>query len=384
MLFTPDGSEVDWHVGYGPPPEKYQEQIEKSLKGVDTFKSLSDLYAKDPKNLEVIFKLAGKQDDRYRTEKAVELYKQIVALDPEGKGGTTEYGGGRGGSAEKVSYTRYAEFNIGVSALSARPPDPGPMRAFLKKYPDGQMTKDAYGRMSGYFGRTAPKGEAAKFFEEYTAKYPQDVAPLTAWVQRILFDKEPIDKGIELALKAMELQKAVPRPSGPPPEKAVPMMPGANLALNLGRLYGLKGDKAKAVDTIDAAAKEIGDNARMLPTVAQTYLEVGAEDKALALYGPDYAKKNEASATALGGYASFWARQGKNLDSALAAAQKAVAAAPDTSANWITLGNVYVKLKNAPEAVKAAEKALEVAPASMKAVIQKQAEQLKSQAASIK
>ena len=51
MLFAPDGSEVDWHVGYGPPPEKYQEQVEKSLKGVDTFKSLSDQYAKNPKNL---------------------------------------------------------------------------------------------------------------------------------------------------------------------------------------------------------------------------------------------------------------------------------------------------------------------------------------------
>jgi len=380
MLFAPDGSEVDWHVGYGPPPEKYQERIDNSLKGVDTFKSLSGLYAKDPKNLEVLFKLAGKQDDLYRTEKAAEFYRQIIALDPEGKGGTTDYQG------EKVSFTQYAEFNLGAGAMSARPPDPAVLQAFIKKYPSGAMVKDAYMQLSrAYYAQTAPKDQAAVFYAEYAGKYPQDIPALTAWVLRILLDKEPVDKGIELALKVLELQKAAPRPAGgAPAEKAVPMVPGASMALNLGRLYGLKGDKAKALETVDAAAKDIGDNARMIPTVAQAYLDIGAEDKALALYGPEFAKKNEANATALSGYASFWTRQDKNMDGALAAAQKAVALAGDVYANWMTLANVHLRMKNAAEAVKAADKALEVAPAAGKAVVQKQVELLKARAAAIK
>jgi tetratricopeptide (TPR) repeat protein len=379
MLFAPDGSEVDWHVGYGPPPEKYQEQVEKSLKGVDTFKSLSDQYAKNPKNLEVIFKLAGKQDDLYRTEKAAELYRQVVALDPEGKGGTTDFQG------EKVSYAQYAEFNLGSTAASARPPDPAPMTAFIKKYKAGAMVKEAYMRLSrAYYAQAASKGDAAKFYQEYVGLYPQDVPAMTAWVQRILLDKEPVDKGIELALKVIEAQKAAPRPSGAPAEKAVPIVPGAAMVLNLGRLYALKGDKAKALETVDAAAKDIGDNARMVPTIAQAYLDIEAGDKALAIYGPDFAKNNEANATALSGYASFWSRQDKNLESALAAAQKSVSLAGDVPANWLTLGNVYLRMKNAAEAVKAADKALEVAPEAQKAMIQKQVETLKSRAAAIK
>ena len=385
VLFDPDGSMVDWHVGYDPPAEKYLEQIEKSLKGIDTFKSLSDQYAKDPENLDVIFKLAGKQNDLYRTEKAAELYKQIVALDPEGKGGMTEYGGGRGEAPEKVSYTQYAEFNIGTAALSSRPPDPAALQAFIKKYPEGLIVRDSYQRLSGvYYQRTASKEEAAKFYEEFAGRFPKLISPLTAWVQRILQDKEPVDKGIELALKAIEMQKAAPRPTGAAAERAMPMIPGASMSLNLGRLYGLKGDKAKAVETIDAAAKDAGDNARMLPSIAQAYIDIGAEDKALALYGPEFVKKNIGRAASLSPYASFWARQEKNLDSALEAAKKAVELGPENPMGWITLGTVYVKLKNAAEAVKAADKALEVAPPAQKAVIQRQVDQIKSQAAAIK
>ena len=385
VLFDPDGSMVDWHVGYDPPAEKYLEQIEKSLKGIDTFKSLSDQYAKDPENLDVIFKLAGKQNDLYRTEKAAELYKQIVALDPEGKGGMTEYGGGRGEAPEKVSYTQYAEFNIGTAALSSRPPDPAALQAFIKKYPEGLIVRDSYQRLSGvYYQRTASKEEAAKFYEEFAGRFPKLISPLTAWVQRILQDKEPVDRGIELALKAIEMQKAAPRPTGAAAERAMPMIPGASMSLNLGRLYGLKGEKAKAVETIDAAAAESGDNARMIPSIAQAYIDIGAEDKALALYGPEFVKKNIGRAASLSPYASFWARQEKNLDSALEAAKKAVELGPENPMGWITLGTVYVKLKNAAEAVKAADKALEVAPPAQKAVIQRQVDQIKSQAAAIK
>jgi tetratricopeptide (TPR) repeat protein len=373
---------IDWFVGYSPPPEKYKAQVEQALKGIDTFQSLSAAYAKDPKNVEVLFKLAGKQDALSRTDKAAELYKQIVALDPEGKAGAADYQG------EKASYTELAEFNLGLAALVARPParpDPEPLRAFTKKYPDARIVKDAYLRLSSVFYlRAAPQDQAAKFYEEYVGRFPQDVPALSAWVQRIIQDKWPIDKGIELALKAIEIQKASPPPPPGTKPPAVPMMPGASMSLNLGRLYALKGDKAKALETVDAAAKEIGDNARMIPAIAQAYLDIGAEDKALAIYGPEFLKKNIGNAAQLGPYASFWTRQEKNLESALEAAKKAVELAPDNPMGWTTLGNVYLRMKNAAEAVKAADKAVEVAPAAQKAIVQRLADQIKSKAASIK
>ncbi len=161
-------------------------------------------------------------------------------------------------------------------------------------------------------------------------------------------------------------------------------MGGSPLELNLARLYALKGDKAKAEAMVDEAAKAAGDNARMLPGVAQAYLDIGAEDKALAFYGPEFLKKNMANAQALSGYAMFWSRQDKNLDSALEAAKKNAELAPANYAGWATLAQVYIKLKNAPEAVKAADKALEVAPAAQKANVQRVVDQIKTQAAAIK
>jgi hypothetical protein len=71
---------IDWFVGYSPPAGKYKTQIEQALKGVDTFKSLSARYAKDPANIEVNFELARKQADLSRADQAAEHDKRILAV----------------------------------------------------------------------------------------------------------------------------------------------------------------------------------------------------------------------------------------------------------------------------------------------------------------
>ncbi|MCX6561345.1 MAG: hypothetical protein NTZ26_12630 [Candidatus Aminicenantes bacterium] len=389
MFFDGSGEAVDWILGYDPPADKFKDQVDNILKGEGTYKSLMLAFAKDPNAVETVFKLARKYEDRYDQVKAAEFYKKVVALDPDGKKGTTLYEPGQPGVSEKVTYTKYAEFNIGIAALGTRPADPAAMLAFVKKYPGGEMVKTAYARLSGaYFARTAPKDQAATFYAEYAARFPNDAMPLTAWVQRILQDKEPVDKGIELAKAAIAMSKSSAAPQGAVPG-TVMVGPGgvimnSSLELNLARLYALKGDKAQAVATVDAAIKTAGDNARALTSFAQAYLDIGAEDKALACYGPDFLKKNLANATVLTPYASFWARQEKNLDSALEAAKKAAELTPDNFVAWTSMAQVYVKMKNGAEAIKAADKALAVAPAAQKANVQRMVDQIKTQAAAIK
>ncbi|MCX6574819.1 MAG: tetratricopeptide repeat protein [Candidatus Aminicenantes bacterium] len=363
MILEPDGTEVDWFVGYSPPPEKYKEQVEKALQGIDTFQSLSAQYAKEPKNVEVISELASKYSRRNKPEKAVELFKQVVALDPEGKQGTTEF------NNEKVTYTQNAEYNLGTTAISGRAPDVAPLQAFVKKYAGGVLVKEAYRRMSGYYNRTARKEEATRFFEEYTTRFPQDAEAYGAWVIRIISDKDPLDKGITLAQKAIDLtRKAI----GQTKET-----PRGNPYQNLAQLYLLKGDKAKAAETADEMLKfaaslpspsgpmsgtAMSPVLMAAPMAARIYVEAGYPDKALATYGPEFMKKIMENSSMLGRYAQFWSDQGQNLESALEATKKAIALTPDSYSPWNTMGQIYLKQKNYDEALKAAEKALSLAP----------------------
>ena len=48
MILDPDGSEVDWHLGYSPPAEEFHKKIDKSYRGIDTYKYYAGLYARNP------------------------------------------------------------------------------------------------------------------------------------------------------------------------------------------------------------------------------------------------------------------------------------------------------------------------------------------------
>ena len=398
MFLGPDGAEVDWVVGYGPPPEKFQEELAKIVAGGETYKDLSAAYAKNPKNAATVFKLALKWAYRYDTPKSLALYKEVVALDPEGKAGnyTNEY------TKVTVPYTEYAALQLAAGGISGSSPSAKPLRDFMAKYPKSPLMKDAYGRMANYYGRTAPKEEAEAFFEEYAAKYPENPAILDQWLARIIRDKGPYEKGVELAEK---IQKARRGPSIPDPNQ------------NVAELYLLKGDKEKADDVYgkgfmenqvfylaynmisyanywlrkdankesalamaEKALAMVPDNSFFMQQVAAIYLKLNQDDKALALFGPAFVQKKMGDASALNEYAWFWAGKGKNLDSALIAAQKAVELKPKQYYIWDTLGAVYGKLKNTAAAVKAMEKAIELAPEATKATYRRNLEKIKAEA----
>jgi tetratricopeptide (TPR) repeat protein len=384
LLLDGEGAEVDWSVGYDPPAEKFQELLEKmKAGGPETYKGLAAAYAKNPKDVPTLFKLAQKWADRYDDVKSAEKYRELIALDPDGKTGTTDY------QKEKVSYTELAEFNLGQNALRSRPPDPTPLQAFLKKYKDGQIAKDAYARLAQtYYGRTAPKDEAAKFFEEYAGRYPEDPQVLGSYVRRIIADKDNLDKGLQLAQKAVDLAKG--------PAKG-------QMLQSLAQIYLLKGDKAKAAETAEEILKVAaasapgmvasipagsgeapparGDMSAM--NAARIFVDADKLDRALAVFGPEYLKKNLEKGPALASYVTFWLGQGKNLESALEAAQKGVALTPNSYTGWNSLSQINLKLKKYDDALKAAEKALEIAPAQppqIKDNIMKSIDQIKAAA----
>ena len=398
MMLASDGSEIDWHVGYGPPPEKFQEKIDKSLKGIDTFKSLSERYAKDPKNIEVVFKLAQKVDDRHSPydpqgrEKILKLYNEVLALDPEGKLGTTDY------DEKKVTFTEYAEFSIGTLAYRSDKRDPEPLKAFLKKYPQSPMLRDAYMYLALYYMNFGSKEESTKFFEDYVSKYPEEPYALSYYIQRIIRDKDNLDRGIELAKKINEIMKYNTAP---------------RYTKNLAELYILKGEPEKAdeaygkdfmegkinsvsfdlvdyanfwvnqnkntesaINMAENAVKLNPDSSYILQQAAGIYCKLNKPEKALEIYGPEFIKKHLEESNYLGSYVRFWTNQGKNLESALEVAKKLVALSP-SAFTWDALSGVYLKMKNYNEALKAAEKAVELSEEQYKEPFKKRIEDIK-------
>lgn len=378
MVVDSNGSEIDWHVGYSPPPDKFLERLEKTVKGIDTFKSLSERYAKAPKNIEVVFKLARKYDRKYDRENALKFFNEVLAIDPDGKMGTTDF------EEEKVTYTEYAEYSLGTLSLFARKMNPEPLQAFIKKYPESKMLKSAYLRLSSYYRYRGSKEEATEFFEEFTSRYPEDPVVLNSYVSRIIRDKDKdnLEKGIELAEKINDIMEYNPDPY---------------YMKNLAELYAWKGDKDKAEEVygkrfmerkvsglaydlrdyanfwvkqneniesaegmMELAVKLNPDSTSILQSSARMYLSLEKLEKAIEIYGPEFIKDYMDDSNALNSYAWFWAGQGKNLESALEASKKSIELSP-AHHRWDTLSLVYFKLERYTEALKAEEKAIELA-----------------------
>jgi len=392
MAIGSDGSEVDWHVGYSPPPDNFLEKLEQTLKGIDTFKSLSERYAKEPKNVEVVFKLARKYDRRYNQEKALELYQEVLAIDPEGKMGTTDY------REEKITYTEYAEFSIGTLQIFGQKGGPEPIKAFIKKYPESKILKDAYRYLNSYYRFRGSKEEATAFYEDYTSRWPEDPNVLSSYVSRIIRDKDNFDKGIELAEKIKDIMKYNPDPSymksfaelhilKEDKDKAEEVYgetfmdrQASNLFYNLidyANFWVGKGANVEsAEEMIDLALKLKPDSGYGVRTAASIYIKLDKLEKALDVFGPEFIKEYVDQPSDLSRYARFWANQGKNLESALEAAKKAVELYPSDS-TWDTVSRVYTKLKKYSEALEAAEKAVELADEGVKARYENRLKQIK-------
>ena len=87
-------------------------------------------------------------------------------------------------------------------------------------------------------------------------------------------------------------------------------------------------DQEKNLESAEAAAdlalKIRPDDWYSYAQVANVYTKVDKTDKALAVFGPEFAKKFNDDQGALSNYAMFWNNAGTNLDSALAAARRSV------------------------------------------------------------
>jgi len=396
MTIAGDGAEVDWTVGYGPPPEKFHERMMKMVAGDGTFRAMSEALAENPKDTAAAFLLARKWAYRVDTEKKNEYYRMVVALDPAGTSGTytDEY------DKTSATYTEYAGFALAGTALGGANRSPASMKAFMAKYPKSELMKQAYAQLSSYYGSAPSKEEATAFYAEYAAKYPDEPEVLAAWLGRITRDKGDFAKGVELADKIKILNRANPAvriskalaefylAKGDAEEadrvygKDFMKNRAAMLAFDLvdyANYWAGKGSNLDAaVTAVETAMKLNPESPYFVQQAAGVYIKAGKEARALEMFGPAFAKAHWADTSALEGYVVFWGTQGKNLDDALAAGRRLVEIKPIGYYGWYAMSVVLLARKDYDGALEAAEKTVELADDVFKDYYRKNIDKIKA------
>jgi len=394
MVLDGAGTEVDWIVGYSAPPEKFQAKVEKALAGVETFQSLLAANAANPKDVAVAFKLGRKYAERAKEDKAVPLYKDVVALDPAGASGTfkADY------MKAPATYTEYAEYEIARFPLQNRR-DPALMKAFLKKYRAGPMARMAYSSLDIFHYGNASAEEADVFYAEYTSRFPNETWVFQKWLTKITQDKKSLKRGVVVAERLQELTEANPDPYAQAAmaefylargDKAKaeevfgqPFIDGhlSNVAFGLleyADFWAQRGEHGESAESVaEAALKILPENMYIRQRAAGVFMSLDREARALEVFGPAYAKTYWDEPGELRTYIYFWTQQGKNLDGALAAGLRALELRPRAYYHWTALADLYLKMGNQAEAIKAAEKAVEFASPAAKPAMQKKLEKLK-------
>jgi tetratricopeptide (TPR) repeat protein len=313
----------------------------KIFKGEDTFRALNEKLRSDPKDVPLLMQVARKHENRFERDKALPLYKEILALDPEGRAGTTDNGG------VAVPCVEYADFRIALDAGN-KTQDPAPFLAFAARRPASPLAREAYRSCSFMFLSGRSKDEAFQFFEDGLAKFPGDPLLTFYYLQRIARDNDNLDRGIALAREmagAASLNDMTQRMAAQlqvlkgdidsaeaayGPDYIEGRLSSAVSALqNYAQFWaGQKRNTEDALRAMKLAMDLQPDSIYAANSAAGFYIRAGLPEKADEVYGPAYAEKYKGDAQALAMYAAFWARQKKHPES-LSAAEAAIRLKPD-------------------------------------------------------
>jgi len=386
LIITNDGSEVDRVVGFGDPDE-FQENLDDAFQGEDNYINLLTRYKKNKKDLLTAFKLARKYDRMYseeKSKKALKIYDDILKKPKQAK--ALIYTEKR--LEEEYNLYEYARYNQAATVMYAnmreRGRKPEEFIAFIDEFPDGPLAERAYSRISSYYSRTAPVEEGKAFFTDVLEKYPDEPDLLFSYVNFCIQKAVDLDKGIEAAEKMVELthhsvayynrtygQILAKKGDAEKLHKEYgESFVESRLSGFLSELSYYSGFWAQQKDNLESAREAIElammlkpENSHYKSIAAGIYLKMDLEDKALAVYGPEFVKEKMDKGMDLYSYAYFWSGEEKNLESALMAATRAVELSPRHYI-WNVLSTVHWKLKDYPMAIDALDQALELQPSN--------------------
>ena len=231
LYVNASGEEIDRIVGYFPAKE-FLPLMKDYAAGKNTMKSLKATLSTNPDDIEANFRVGKKTADAGNMDEAKKYFEKVLTLDPGNKSGWAD-------DAELY--------------LAQIKNTPAAIEAFINKYPESDLTKQAYiylaevslegndyTKADGYYKKLLDK--YGKNDEEISFAYGQYLlTKIYSITKKEKISKEDNNKGIELANECMDYVKG-----------------GVNEAscnYYLSIFYFNLGDKAKANESIDKAIK---------------------------------------------------------------------------------------------------------------------------------
>jgi len=157
ILLDSSGQEVDRIVGYLR-PEPFMTQIEDYLAGKGTFDALQRQVMVDSTDVELLFRLGEKYQQRGLWDQSLNIFERVVRLDPENQ---------KGLSAEALSYQgdalrRQQKIDQAVVCF----------RRLMERYPDTELAQDALLEIGYSYQRAKRNGEAVVVYEDFLHRNP--------------------------------------------------------------------------------------------------------------------------------------------------------------------------------------------------------------------
>lgn len=313
--------------------------------------SLTQQRIREPRNPEVLIKLGLKYQERQDRNKALELFQQARALDPDGKIMMRRENGELVSCGEMAEFQYARTFMVTFGMIEYRRLD-----EFIKKHPSSRLARDAYLEiMRGYY----MDEEGDDFYGRVAAQFPHDpeianrLAEQVSQFSRNVKQDTNLDRSLTLSENALREAETISLP---------------RTAQNLAQLRFLKGNSDKAEEAYgrDFLAGQVKAWTEILISYAEFWLNrkqntedaeaavrlalslspadpglrrraaalyllsPAKPDKALEIYGPEFLKSIQNSPPDLYDYFKFWLTLKANDASAMSALETLLRLKPES------------------------------------------------------
>lgn len=226
-----DGEEIDRIIGYLPAKD-FLVAMKDIVNGKNTTKSLQAALISNPEDVEALYRLGKKIFDTGKTDEAAGYFKKAIELDPNNKSGWID------------------DAELSLAQINNKKED---IEAFVKKYPDSELTKIAIMYLAELALETNDYTAGDNYYKQLISKYGSNDEEINFGYGQYLLtkiyalnkkenkSKDDYKKGIEMANECLNIVKG--------------SVNEASCYFYLSEFYLQTGDKTKANEYIDKALK---------------------------------------------------------------------------------------------------------------------------------